>query len=85
MDSTYDLGVFEAENGKFDWLVDYIMEDIIANEKHSIEELKKMKEINIKIKLILVETRNNPKKTTALFNATINIYPPIFNLNIIIA
>ena len=44
MDSTYDLGVFEAENGNFDWLVDYIMEDIIANEEHSIEELKKMKE-----------------------------------------
>ena len=44
MDSTYDLGVFEAENGNFDWLVDYIMEDIIANEEHSIEELKIMKE-----------------------------------------
>ena len=40
----YYQGAFEAENGKFDWLVDYIMEDIIANEKHSIEELKKMKE-----------------------------------------
>ena len=44
MDNTYDLGVLEAENGNFDWLVDYIMEDIIANEEHSIEELKKMKE-----------------------------------------
>ena len=25
MDSTYDLAVSEAENGRFDWLVDYIM------------------------------------------------------------
>lgn len=45
LDNTSDLGVFEAKNGNFDSLVDIIMDDVIANEEHSTEELKIMKEI----------------------------------------
>lgn len=56
LDNTSDLGVIETEKGNFDWIADYIMEDIQANEENSLEELKEMK-VRLENSLSLVSSK----------------------------